>query len=105
MTQTVTVRVHSAGDVVPSYFADVSQAADHVARSWLPAAETECPGAVLVDVVEDDDGGLVVRANIPDERAAHDVVAVVERISRGDLGFAHGPVEVIQVDPVKPFRS
>lgn len=99
------VRVLAAGDVVPSYFADVSQAADRVARSWLQAAELECPGAVLVDAIEDDDGALVVRADIPDEREPLDVVALVERISRGDLGFAHGPIEVIQDDPRKPFRS
>lgn len=41
-------------------------------------------GVRLVDAVEDV-GDLVVRANVPDERTADDVV--------------------VQVDPVKPFRE
>ena len=105
MTRTVAVRVLFAGDVQEDYFADVSQAADRVARTWQPHAERTCPGAVLVDAVEDS-GHLVVRADVPDERAAQDVAALVAAIAAdGELGFEHAGIDVLQDGPRAPFRE
>ena len=60
-------------------------------------------GVRLVDAVEDV-GDLVVRANVPDERTADDVVALLTSIAADpELGFGHGEIVVVQDDPVKPF--
>jgi len=56
MTRTVATRVRFAGDVPHDLRADVSRAADRVARGWLLHARARCPGAVLVDAV---DGGVI----------------------------------------------
>ena len=105
MTRTVAVRVRSAGDVPEGFFPDVSQAADRIARTWQPHAERTCPGAVLVDAVEDE-GHLVVRADVPDGCTAEDLVALVTAIAADDeLGFRHEGVEILQDEPRKPFRE
>ena len=105
MTRTVATRVRFAGDVPHDLRADVSRAADRVARGWLLHARARCPGAVLVDAVEDV-GDLVVRANVPDERTADDVVALLTSIAAApELGFEHGAIVVVQDEPVKPFRK